>query len=107
VSVDDTMPQVLWMNYFLDGQGYGAKKTIIYQDNKRAILLETNGRASGSKRTKHINMRFYFIKDRIDSGEVCVEFCPSEQMIADFFTKPLQGALFIQLRNIIMNIQQE
>jgi hypothetical protein len=52
-------------------------------------------------------MRFYFIKDRIDSGEVCVEFCTSEQMIADFFTKPLQGALFIQLRNIIMNIQQE
>jgi hypothetical protein len=107
VSVDDMMPQVLWTNYFLDAQGYGRKKTIIYQDNKSAILLETNGRASSSKRTKHINMRFYFVKDRIDSGEVYVVHCPASDMIADFFTKPLQGALFIKFRNLIMGIKDE
>ena len=106
VAVDDTMPQVLWTNYFLDAQGYGPKKTIIYQDNKSAILLETNGRASSSKHTKHVNVRFYFVKDRIESGEVCVEHCPATEMIGDFFTKPLQGSLFIKFRNIIMNIKE-
>jgi hypothetical protein len=105
VALDDMMPQVLWTNYFLDAQGYGAQKTIVLQDNKSTILLATNGRASSSKRTKHIHMRFYFVKDRINSGEIEVEFCPSEEMVADFFTKPLQGALFIRLRNFIMNIK--
>ena len=80
---------------------------IIYQDNKSAILLETNGRASSSKRTKHVNVRYYFVKDRIDSGEISVVHCPATEMIGDFFTKPLQGALFIKFRNIIMNIKEK
>jgi hypothetical protein len=53
-----------------------------------------------------VNVRYYFIKDRIDSGEVCLEHCPTAEMIADFFTKPLQGALFLKFRNIIMNIKE-
>lgn len=104
VSVDDMMPQVLWTNYFLGAQGYVPKKTVIYQDNKSSMLLETNGRDSSSKRTKHINTRYYFVKDRIDSGEVCLEWCPTAEMVADFFTKPLQGSVFIRFRNYIMNI---
>ena len=68
-------------------------------------MLETNGRASSSKRTKHVNVRYYFIMDRVASGEVSLEHCPTLEMIADFFTKPLQGAQFIKLRNIIMNIK--
>jgi hypothetical protein len=107
VAVDDTMPQVLWTNYFLEEQGYKAERTIIYQDNKSAILLETNRRASSSRRTKHVNVRYYFIKDRIESGEVVVEHCPATEMIGDFFTKPLQGAMFIRFRNIIMNIKEK
>lgn len=103
VAVDDSMPQVLWTNYFMDAQGYKATKTIIYQDNKSAILLETNGRGSSSKRSKHVNVRYYFIKDRVAGGEVVIEHCPATTMIADFFTKPLQGAMFIEFRNIIMN----
>jgi hypothetical protein len=107
VAVDDLMPQVLWTNYFISAQGYKVKKTVIYQDNKSAILLETNGKGSSSKRTKHINVRYYFVKDRIASGEVVIEHCPATAMIADFFTKPLQGAMFIEFRNIIMNIKNK
>jgi hypothetical protein len=107
VAVDDAMPQVLWTNYFLKAQGYAPERTVIYQDNESAILLEKNGKGSSSKRTKHINVRYYFIKDRIDSGEVCVEHCPATEMIGDFFTKPLQGALFVKFRSIIMNIKDK
>ena len=54
VAVDDCMSQILWTRYFLDAQGYNINDCIIYQDNKSAILLEQNGQASSSKRTRHI-----------------------------------------------------
>lgn len=105
IAVDDLMPSLLWTNYFLEHQGYSSENTILYQDNKSAILLENNGRMSSGKRTKHINMRFYFITDRIRGGELSVEHCPTQDMIADF-TKPLQGKLFYKFRSLIMNLQE-
>ena len=104
VGVNDVMPQVLWTRYFLDGQGYGVKESIVYQDNKSTILLAENGKASSGRRTRHINIRYFFVKDRVDSGEVKIEYCPTKEMVADFFTKPLQGSQFTKLRNEIMNV---
>jgi hypothetical protein len=104
VSVDDCMPAVCWTRYFLEAQGYGVNENIVYQDNKSAILLEKNGKASSSKRTKHINIRFYFITDRVKQGEISVAWCPTGDMIADFFTKPTQGALFKRFRDQIMGV---
>ncbi len=75
---------------------------IIFQDNKSTMLLERNGKASSSKRTKHINVRYFFITDRISKGEVRVEWCPTNEMIADFMTKPLQGSMFKNFRDVIM-----
>ena len=77
---------------------------MMYQDNQSAILLENNGRRSSGKRTKHINMRYYFISDPIRKNELHVEYCPTQLMVADYFTKPLQGALFIKFWAIIMNL---
>ena len=62
VTVDDCMSQVLWTRYFFDAQGYNINDCMVYQDNKSAILLEKNGRASSSKRTRHINIRYYFVQ---------------------------------------------
>jgi len=66
------------------------------------MLLERNGKASSSKRTKHINVRYFFITDRISKGEVRVEWCPTKDMVADFMTKPLQGSAFRKFRDLIM-----
>jgi hypothetical protein len=104
VGVDDLMPAVLWTRLFLEAQGYGVVENIIYQDNKSAILLEKNGKASSGKRTKHINMRYFFITDRISKKDMSVEWCPTEDMTSDFFTKPLQGALFLRFRDLIMGV---
>ena len=103
VGTDDAMGNIIWTNYFLKEQGYDVNRTIVYQDNKSAILLEKNGRASSGKRTKHINVRYFFIKDRIDKKELEVEYCKTEDMLADFFTKALQGKQFFKLRKLIMN----
>ncbi len=75
---------------------------IIFQDNKSAMLLKRNGKASSSKRTKHINFRYFFITDRISKGEVRVEWCLIKDMVADFMTKPLQGSAFRKFRDLIM-----
>jgi hypothetical protein len=104
VGVNDVMPQVLWTRYFLEAQGYGVKENIVYQDNQSSMLLENHGRASSSKRTRHINIRYFFVTDRIASNEVSVQYCPTGEMISDYFTKPLQGAQFQKFRNFIMNV---
>jgi hypothetical protein len=70
---------------------------------KSSILLETNGRGSSGKRTRHIDVRYFFIADRVKSGQIRIEHCPTGIMIADYFTKALQGALvFTKLRGMIM-----
>jgi hypothetical protein len=102
VGTDDVMPQILWTLYFLEAQGYKIKDNTLYQDNKSSILLETNGRGSSRKRTRHIDVRYFFIADRVKSGEIMIEHCPTGIMIADYFTKPLQGALFWKLRDMVM-----
>jgi hypothetical protein len=106
VAADDFMPMIIWTNLFLEAQGYGTKETILYQDNQSAILLEKNGRKSSGKRTKHLNIRYYFITDRISRKELSVAYCPTEEMVGDFFTKPLQGKLFYKFRSIIMNLKE-
>ena len=50
-----------------------------------------------------IEIRYYFITDNINRGAAAVKHCPTEDMIADFFTKPLQGSQFRKLRNLILN----
>ena len=51
-----------------------------------------------------MDIRYFFIKDQVDSKHVRIEHCPTADMVADYFTKPLQGAPFRKLRDLIMNI---
>ena len=106
IGVDDHMSAALWTLRFLHAQGYEIEENVIYQDNQSAILLEKNGKFSSSKRTKHIDMRYFFITDFIEKKEVSVECCPTEDMIGDFFTKPLQGSLFRKFRALILNTNE-
>ena len=88
----------------MEAQGYVINENIVFQDNQSAILLEKNGKASSSKRTKHINIRYFFVTDRVKNGELSIEWCPTGDMIGDFMTKPTQGALFKKFRDQIMGV---
>jgi hypothetical protein len=105
VAADDIVGQAIWTRNFLKAQGYSSDTTI-YQDNTSAILMETNGRESSSKRTRHINIRFYYIKDCIDKKQLQVKYCPTDDMLGDFPSKPLQGRKFFKHRKAIMNLEQ-
>ena len=85
-------------------QGYEIKDNIVYQDNQSAILLEKNGKKSSGKRTRHLSLTYYFITDQIERKRARVAYCPTDDMIADFFTKPLQGTKFKKFRDAILNV---
>ena len=59
VGVDDASVLILWTKLFLEALGYDIRKSIIYQDNKSAILLKTNGRQSAGKRSRALNIRYF------------------------------------------------
>jgi hypothetical protein len=107
VGVDDSLAYILWARYFLEEQGYDMEPSLLYQDNISAILLETNGKAGSSKRTKHIKVKYFYVKDKINQGEIIVEHCPTEQMWTDINTKPKQGAVFREFRAQMMGIKPD
>jgi hypothetical protein len=104
VGANDFMPEICWTCYFMKAQGYDVKDNVLFQDNKSSILLEKNGKASSSKRTKHINIRYFFITDRVSKEELSVVWCPTGDMIRDYSTKPLQGDLLRKFRDQIMGV---
>ena len=95
------MPMLVWCKNFLKWQGYNFK-TILNQDNISAQLLENNGMVSMGKRSRYINIRYFWIKDRVDGNEIKIEYLPTHIMLADYYTKPLQGSRFKVLREYIM-----
>jgi hypothetical protein len=96
VTVDMYMPEMLWTLYFIQSQGYKAECVGLHQDNISTQLLMKNRRFSSGKKTKHIEAKFFFIKDKVDGGEMRILDCPTEKMWADVLTKPLQGMAFKQ-----------
>ena len=71
------------------------------------MKLKNNGRLSSIKRTTHINIRSYFITDRVTKQESYIEFCPTLYIIGGYFTKELQGYQFRCFRNIIIDIHDD
>ena len=102
VAVSDALPYVVHIREFLIHQGYDMGPATLFQDNMSTIKLIENGR-SNSDRTRHINIRFFFVSDRLNSGELSVEHMPTDEMIADILTKPLQGEKFRVLRKQLLN----
>ena len=102
VGMSEYIPYNIWLLMFLKAQGYKIVNNTIYQDNQSAILMEKNGRNSCTGNSRHINTRYFFVKDRIEKGEFKVEYCPTLLMIGDYFTKPIVGKRFRELRKVIM-----
>ena len=86
----------------MEEQGYKMTGNTIFQDNKSAILMERNGRNSCTGNSRHIDIKYFFVKDRVDKKQVKIEYLPINLMLANFFTKPLQGWLFSLLRKYVM-----
>ena len=69
--------------------------------------MEKNSKSSSGNRTKHINIRYFFVTDRTKKGEVMVDWCPAYDMTGYLFTKPNQGSLFRRFRDMIMGVVRQ
>ena len=101
VTASDASSLIAFQLNFLHSLGLEFQPAILYQDNMSTMRLIDNGR-SNSDRTKHIKLRYFFIKQYVDSGEFSVVYCPTEAMVADILTKPLHGEKFLQLRALLL-----
>ena len=102
VGVSEYFSYNIWLMMFMDAQGYGIENNIVYQDNQSCMKMHINGRNSCTGNYRHINVQYFFVKDRIDKGELKVEYYPTLLMITNYFTKPLMGARFRELQEVIM-----
>ena len=93
VGIDDVLKCIMWGLYFIQAQCFEVKNNFLMQDNKLTILMESNGRFSCTKRTKHIKNRYFMIKDKIVQGEVIAQYYPT----GDIITKALQVSLFYKM----------
>jgi hypothetical protein len=102
LTLDMYMPEMLWPLYYIQSQGYEPECVGLYQDNINTQLLIKNGNFSSGMKTKHIKAKIFFIKDKVDSGEIRVIDYPAEEMWVDLLTKPLQGMAFRTMRAQLM-----
>jgi Reverse transcriptase (RNA-dependent DNA polymerase) len=103
VSLDDVLAKVLWVKRFMSEQGLNTDHNIIYRDNVSSMKLEENGKSSSGKRTRHFDIKYFYITDLIKRDEVKIEYCPTEIMIADYMTKPIVGSKFHKLKKVVLN----
>ena len=66
IGLDEAILDILWRQFFLEGQGYIMEHNIVYQGNKSTIILASNGCASSSRNTKQICNRYVFVKYLVD-----------------------------------------
>jgi hypothetical protein len=101
VGLSDSASMVVWVRNFLVAQGYDVPPAVVCQDNLSTMALAAKGHST-SNRTRHIAVRFFWVKDRVDSGELSIEYLPTGDMVADMLTKPLQGEQFARLRALLL-----
>jgi hypothetical protein len=102
VGVSDYLPNTIWVTHFMTAQGYPPQTNVLEQDNESAIKLEVNGRTSAGAKSRHLDIRYFWIKENLEDMHIKVRHCRTLKMLADFFTKPLQGSLFRIFRDIIL-----
>ena len=105
IGVDDHIPGVLWTLRFLGSQGFKVNNNITDHDKQSAILMERNGKHLCGKKTRHIDMRYFFITDQIKQKEVSVKYFPMDEMNVEYFNKPLQGAQLFKNMTTLMNLE--
>ena len=95
IAAGSCCAQILWMRNQLRDYGLLLSKIPIFCDNTSAIAISNN--PVQHSRTKHIDIRYHFIREHVTNGTVELHFVPTEQQIADIFTKPLDESTFSKL----------
>ena len=100
VALSSASQEAIWLRRLLNDLHYhNNSATIIYEDNQGAIELSKNSKHHN--RTKHIDIAFHFIRERIATKEIDVIYCPTDMMIADIMTKALPRPKYERFRELL------
>jgi hypothetical protein len=102
VALSDYASAGIHLMNFLKSQGYEVQPCNLMQDNMSTIALIRRGQP-GAIGSRHMNIRYFWLKEKIDNGEVIVSHLPTEKMIANILTKPVQGRQFMLEREMLTN----
>ena len=102
VCIFDGMDYLIWMRNVLEFLGYKQGTTTIFQDNTSTITMAYMGRGGSGSRTRHIDIKYFYIKQFLDSKALEIDHLGRDNMTADFFASPRQGATFRRFRGMIM-----
>ena len=72
IAIDDKIGKVMWVKRFLEYQNYKINSNLIYQDNESTLKLERNSKESFGKRTRHFDIKYFYITNLIKRNEVKV-----------------------------------
>jgi hypothetical protein len=100
VALSDYASQAIWARNFVIAQGYDVGPVVLHQDNLSCMALIKRG-GPASVRSRHINIRYFWVKERVDGKEAIVRHLPTEKMFVNVMTKPVQGQQFIQERDML------
>jgi hypothetical protein len=89
--------QLLWMRQTLRDYGYKLSKVPLLCDNESAIRITDN--PVEHSRTKHIDIRYHFLRDHQQKGDIKIAYVDTQNQLADIFTKPLDEKTFSKLMN--------
>ena len=91
--------EAVWMRELnSDLQNHLSEPTLIFEDNQSAICMAKNPQFHG--RSKHINIKFHFIREQVSSNKIKLEYCPTADMLADLLTKGVSPDKFERIRKL-------
>ncbi|CAL8165835.1 unnamed protein product [Prunus armeniaca] len=100
ISAAEATTQAIWLRFVLEDFGeLQTEATPLHCDNISAIAITKN--PVFHQKTKHIDRRYHFIKDALQEGVINLEYCPTNEQLADIFTKPLAKDRFNYLREML------
>jgi predicted lactoylglutathione lyase len=102
VGLSDTASQAIHLRNFILAQGYKSGPVQIFQDNMSCMALIKRG-GPGSERSRHINIRHFWLSEKVAQEEVVLQHLRTEDMFANILTKPVQGAQFERERQGLTN----
>jgi hypothetical protein len=100
-GLSDNLSEAIWCKLYLEEQGDSIGAVLVEQDNQSAIHMYSRG-YSTSDRTRHINIRHFWVKDLMDNDIVSIVYTPTADVVSDMLTKPLQGDHFRRLRALLL-----
>lgn len=89
IALAEAAQETIWMARVINDLNHAVSTITMYEDNQSCIHLLQNG--NNSLRTKHIDTKYHFVRDMVNNKVIRVEYCPTEDMIADLLTKPLEA----------------